>query len=81
MTPVPYPPYSPDLTPSKFFVCLFVSSDEKVHKGKPFPGVEEVKQKMAEELKGMKIDELKAVSSSAKSVSIGVLHQMESLLK
>ena len=36
---------------------------------------------MAEALKGIKIDELKSVLSSGKSVSIGVLHQMESILK
>ena len=46
-----------------------------------FADVEEVKQKMAEALKGIKIDEFKAFLSSGKNISIGVLHQMESTLK
>ena len=57
MTPEPYPPYSLDLTPRNF--CLFVSLDEKILKGKYFVSVEEVKQKMVEALKGVKIDEFK----------------------
>ena len=40
--------------------CLFfVFLDEKVLKGKRFADVEKVKQKMAEVLKGIKIDEFK----------------------
>ena len=39
--------------------CLFVSLDEKVLKGKCFANVEELKQKTAEALKGIKIDEFK----------------------
>ena len=54
---------------------------EKVPKGKHFTNVEEVNQKMAEALKGIKIDKFKTVLSSGKNVSIGVLHQMESTLK
>ena len=54
---------------------------EKVLKGKHFTNVEEVNQKMAEALKGIKIDKFKTVLSSGKNVSIGVLHQMESTLK
>ena len=54
MTPVPRPPYSPDLTPSDFF---FVFPDKKiVLKGKCFADMEEVKQKMAEALKLIQID-------------------------
>ena len=54
---------------------------KKVLKGKRFASVEEVKQKKAETLKGVKIDEFKTVLSSGKKVSIGVLHQIESILK
>ena len=53
MTPMPHPPYSPDFTPGKFFV----SPVNKALKGKCFADVEEVKQKMAGALKGIKINE------------------------
>ena len=43
--------------------------------------LEEAKQKTAEALKGIKIDEFKTVLSSGENVSLGVLHQMESTLK
>ena len=58
MTPMPHPFYSPDLTLSYVFS---VSPDEKknVLKGKHFADVEEVKQKMAEALKGIKSNEFK----------------------
>ena len=56
MTPVPHPPYSPDLAPSDFF--LFPRM-KKVLKGKYLAKVEEVKQKIAKSLKGIKIDEFK----------------------
>ena len=59
MAPVPHPPCSPDLSPSDFlFVCLFPWV-KNVHTGKGFAHVEEVKQKMAESLKGIKINEFK----------------------
>ena len=50
LMPVCYPPYSPNLTLSDFFVSL----NEKVLKGKHFASVEDMKQKVAEELKGIK---------------------------
>ena len=50
-------------------------------KGKHFADVEEVKQKMAEALKGIKIDEFKTILNSGKNFLIGVLHQMLSTLK
>ena len=53
MTPMPHPPDSPDFTPGKFFV----SPVNKALKGKCFADVEEVKQKMAGALKGIKINE------------------------
>ena len=57
MTPVPHPPYSSSLTQSAFY---FVSSDKKkVLKGNHFASVEEVNQKMAEALKGIKMNEFK----------------------
>ena len=58
MAPMPRPPYTPHLT-SRGFVCLFVSLDEKVLKGKCFADVEEVKQTTAEGLKGIKIEKFK----------------------
>ena len=54
--PMPHPPYSPNLARATF---LFVSLDEKVLKGKCFANVKEVKQKMAEARKGIKINEFK----------------------
>ena len=60
---------------------FFVSQDEKVLKGKRFANVEEVKQKMAEALKGIKTDKLKNFFEQWKNVLIGVLHQLESALK
>ena len=50
------PLYSPDLALSNFFLFPWM---KKVLKGKCFAGVEEVKQKMAEALKGIKNDEFK----------------------
>ena len=63
MTPVPHPPYSPNLTPGNFF--LFPRM-RKVLKGKDFVDVEEVKQKMAKALKGIKIDKFKNYSEQWK---------------
>ena len=83
MTPMPRSPYSLDISPSNFFVCLFPQM-KNVLKGKRFADMEEVKQtnkKMAEELKSIKINESKTVLSSGKNVSVGVLHEMESTLK
>ena len=66
-----HPPYSQDLTPGNFFVCLF-HWKIKVFKGKHFADVKEVKQtkKMAEALKGIKINELKTALSSGKNILI-----------
>ena len=55
---------------------------KKVFKGKCFADVEEMRQKAAEALKGIKIDEFKnCFEQWKKSLLIGVLHQMESTLK
>ena len=78
MTPMTHPTYSTNITPETFF-CF--PEMKKVLKGKHFADVEEVKQKTAEALKGIKIDEFKTVLSSEKKVLIDVLHQMESTLK
>ena len=51
MTPVPHPPYSPNLYLSDFFVAIVSLDKKKVFKGKCFANVEEVKQEMAEVLK------------------------------
>ena len=78
MTPVPHPPYSPSLTPGAFFLFPWM---KKVLKGKHLADVEEVKQKMAEALKGIKINKFKNCSEQWENVSVGVLNQMESTLK
>ena len=57
MIPLLHPPYSPDLSLSDIF-CLFLCI-KKVFKGKHFTDVEGAKQKMAEPLKGFKIDKFK----------------------
>ena len=54
---MPYPPYSPDLTLSYSFICLFPWM-QKVLKGKHFANVEKVKQNIRA-LKGIKIDEFR----------------------
>ena len=52
---MPHTPYSPDFSPSD----VFVPPDEKVFKEKDFANAEEVKQKMTEALKGIRIKEFK----------------------
>ena len=56
MTPVLHPPYLPDLSASDFLLFPWVKN---ILKRKPFADVEEVNQKTAEALKGIKIDEFK----------------------
>ena len=56
MTLLPHPPCSPDLSQSNF---LLFPQMKKMLKGKRFANLEEVKQKMAETLKGIKISEFK----------------------
>ena len=53
MTPVPHPPYSPDLTPCNFF--LFPQM-KKVLKGKCFADMPEVIKKTADMQKGININ-------------------------
>ena len=53
---MPHLLYSRDLAPRDIFL---VYPDEKVLKGKEFANVEEVKQKIAEALKSIKINEFK----------------------
>ena len=78
MTPVRTIPIHPISSLVTFFLFPWV---KKVLKGKCLAHVEEVKQKMAGALKGIKIDEFKTVLSNVKTIWIGVLHQMESILK
>ena len=78
MTPVPYPAYSSSLAPAAFF---WFPHMKKVLKGKCFVHAEEVKQKQAEALKGIKIDEFKNCFEQWKKVSLGLLHQLESTFK
>ena len=54
---------------------------KKSFKGNGFADVEEVKQKMAEALKGIKTDKFKNCSEQWKKVLIDVLNQMESAQK
>ena len=54
---------------------------KKIPKGERFASVEQLKQNMAEALKGIKIDEFKHYFEQWKNISIGVLHQMDSSLK
>ena len=56
MTSMPHPLYSSNLNPSRFILFPQV---KEVLKGKHFATMEEVKQKMAEALKGIKTDESK----------------------
>ena len=53
---MPHPPYSPDVTPSNFFLFPWLKN---VFKEKCFADVEEVEKKMAEALKALKINEFK----------------------
>ena len=69
MTPVLHPPYLPDLSASDFLLFPWVKN---ILKRKPFADVEEVNQKTAEALKGIKIDEFKNCFWQCKKVSIGV---------
>ena len=54
---------------------------KKVLERKCFADVEEVKQKMAEALKVIKIDDFKNVLSSGKNVLVCVLHRMGNILQ
>ena len=55
---------------------------KKVLRGKCFDDVKEVKQKKtAEALKDIRTDEFKKYFEQWKNLLIGVLHQMESVLK
>ena len=71
-----HPPYSPHLTLSNSF--LFPEL-KKVLKGKHFPDVEEVKQTMANALKGIKIDEFKHCFEQWESLDRCVTSNGESL--
>ena len=54
---------------------------QKGLKGNHFADVEDMEQKTAEALKGIKINEFKNCFEQWKKVSIGVLHQMERTLE
>ena len=57
MTPLPHPLYSP-LLPQATFVLLFLWM-KNVLKGKHFASGQELKPKMSEALKGIKIEEFR----------------------
>ena len=67
MTPMPHPPYSPDLAPYNIFP--FVSQDENRPQRETFVHVEDVKQKKAEALKVIKADEFKNCFEQWKKMS------------
>ena len=74
-----HPHAPPSLFTRSFPKRHFLSSwMKKILKGKHFVDVEEVKQKTAEALKGIKINKFKNCSEQWKNILIGVLHQMES---
>ena len=78
----PDPPAPPSLfSPSCPEQLFLFPRIKKVLKGKHFADVEEVKQNMAEALKGIRIDKFKNCLEQWKKVSIGVLHQIENTLK
>ena len=54
---------------------------KKVLKGKHFADVEEVKEKIAEPLTGIKNNKFKNCFEQWEKVSIGALHHMKSTLK
>ena len=76
---MPHPPCSPDLAPSDF-LFLFPWM-KKVLKGNRVADVDEVKQKMTEAPKGIRIDKFKNCLSSGKNISLGVLHPVERTLR
>ena len=69
MTPMSHSPYSPGLALSDFFVCFPELKKKKVLKGKCFAHVAEVKQKTAEAVKHIKINESKTVLNHGKNLS------------
>ena len=72
-------PTLPILAQNNF--CVLFTQMKKCLQGKSFADVEEVKQKTAEALKGINIDEFKHCFEQWKKILIDVLHQMESTLK
>ena len=66
MTPVPYPPYSPNLALSIFILFPHMNKDVK---GKCFFNMEEAQQKMAAALKGIKIDKSRNCFEQQKKMS------------
>ena len=62
-------------------VTFFVSGDEKVLKGKRFADVKEVKQKNGRSTKRYPNWLVQKLVSSGENISVGVLPQMESILK
>ena len=77
----PHTPPSP-LTQSHPQRLFLLPGMKEVLKGKRCADVKEVKQKMAEALKGIKIDEFKNCSEPwNKKVWLGILHQVQNTLK
>ena len=78
MTPMPHPPYSPNLPHNSLFLFPWMT---KVLQEKCFADVEEMKQKTAEALKASKMDKFKNCFEQWRNVWISVLYQMQRTLK
>ena len=79
MTPMPHPPYSPNLTLSDFILFPWM---KKVLKGKHFAHEKEAKQKNSKSTKRPQNQWVQQLlSSGGKKILIGALQQMESTLK
>ena len=78
MTPMPHPPYSPNVAPSDFF-CF--PGWKKSSKRNVLLTWETWNKKRQKHWKASKSTSSKTVLSSGKNISIGVRHRMESTLK
>ena len=78
MTPMPHPPYLPNLTLSNFF---FVSPDEKSSQREIFCQCGRSETKKGRSTKRHQNYEFKTVLSSGKNILIDVFNQMGSTLK
>ena len=76
-----WPPCHPPIDPISPGATVFVSPVKNILKGKRFANVEEVKQKMAEALKGIEIKFKNCFEQWKKNASMCVLCQMKNALK
>ena len=82
LTPMPHPPYSPNLAPSNLFFLLFVSPDEKSPQREIFCWSEKGETKSGRSTKRHQNWQVqKLFWAVGKNISTGVFHRMESTLK